>query len=82
MRNGVLYLRATGITAEVAELQKAPTRATTRSRWISFSAAFTELAGLHWPSSMISSTGLPSTPPAALRSFTASRAPLASALPL
>jgi hypothetical protein len=76
VNKGSLYFSATGMIAAVAELQNAPVSAATLSRTMSFSAAFTELAGLHWPSSMMSSIFRPSTPPAALRRSTASLAPL------
>ena len=68
--------------AAVAELQKAPTRTATLSFCTSFSTALTEFAGAHWPSSITSSTGLPSTPPLALICSTANLAPSITDFPL
>jgi len=51
-------------------LQNAPSNATTLSRVTSFSAAFTDCAGLHAPSSTSSSIFLPRTPPFAFMSST------------
>ena len=74
--SGILFFCATGITASVAPLQKAPISADTLSRKMSFSAAPTDSAGLHCPSSITSSSFFPSTPPFALISFAASVTPL------
>ena len=49
--SGILYLRTVSATAPVAELHSAPINATTFCWLISFSAALTELPGLHAPSS-------------------------------
>jgi len=72
---------ATEAASSVRADEHSPTSATTRSREISFFTAVADSPASERSSSTTSSTGRPSTPPAAFRPSTASRAPRSEASP-
>src|SRR3546814_16106911 len=68
--SGIWLFSASGMTAWVAPLQKAPMMTGPLSAVISFSAALTDSAGLQAPSPTTRSLGEPRTPPAPVLSLT------------